>query len=940
VIFLFQLDIRTFDQHDIIKNGNRFMIGNGFFGYRGTLEEYSKDQMVALNLPGLYDQVPGKIRESVNAFNPLFTYLRIGNTILNPLKIPPVRHIQSLDMRLGIHRRETEFDWNGTKITIHSERFPGQTNLHLLAMRYGFSVSAPLDVDLLTGVDTAVHDLNGPHLSNISFREYNGAYTVLGETVEKKQKVAVSEVVHNDFSSECETLLIQGMAMRRFRVKAVPGTTYTITKYIGIDHTWADSEDRARNVALAASQQGWQELMDENEAFWKHKWNFSDVEIKGDDELQLAIRNSIYHLIIVRPYSEYRGIPSRGVSGQANKGSVTTDAELFLLPFYLNTDLDSARKLIMYRVHTLEGALRKAKFYGFRGAFYAWESQDTGDEACGDYNLIDSDTGVPIRTQFNQKMIHSSADVAMAIGQYVSQTNDHTVLAAGAFRVVIECARFYQSFVTFNQEDKRYEVKNVIGPDEYHEGVDNDAFTNRMILHTFQTMIKMIRWFRAADYFLANSIIEQYDYDSDIEAIKVIMKNLRQPLPREDGVIEQFDGYFALENVDVPKVKKRIKHPSEYWGGPEGVAAPTQVIRQADVALMLALFRHEYTSRVKTANWHYYEPKTDHYGSTFSRSMYAILACETKEVAYAREQLLREASIDLTGETKLYAGGVYVGGTHPATNACAYQIAVYGFAGLKHLETLLAGETRLTEDIQEMRFKCMEMGKIANVVVKPSGVRITWEKRQNVNAVLFDLDGVIVSTEHLHNAAWQKIAEREGIEFTPALAAKLRGLSRMEALDVILKGAGRKYSQSEKNNMAAFKNADYISSLETLSEKDILPNVAVTLAFLKSKKIKTAITSGSKSAMKVLEKTKLLNAFDAIVDGNEVTLVKPNPEVFLRAANKLGIPPENCVVVDDSLSGIQAAKAAGMFSASPSEAKESPLCDWKLKDLSELINYL
>lgn len=937
---LFQLEIDGFNQLDIIKNGNRFLIGNGYFGYRGTLEEFSRDQMVTLNLAGLYDQSGNRFRESVNAFNPLYTYLKVGKMVLNPLKLAPKSHRQSLDMRLGIHHRETVFTVNGTDVTITADRFPGQTDLHILAMRYSFSVSQPLSVDLLTGVDTQIYDLNGPHLGNPSFRDFQGTYTVTAETVEKKSKVSVSEIVQKEFEGESETLLIGGVAMRRYRVEAVPGPAYTIYKYIGIEHTWQDSEERARAAALSAASRGWKTLLDENEAFWKHKWNFSDIEVKGDEELQTALRNSIYHLIVIRPYSEYRGIPCRGVSGQTLKGAVTTDSELFLLPFYLNTDLDSARKIVMYRIHTLEGAMRKARTYGYRGAFYAWESQDSGDETCGDYNLIDSDTGVPIRTYFNQKMIHSSADVVYGLDQYVSQTNDYSVLAAGGFRMAIECARFYQSFVTYDETKKLYVVQNVIGPDEYHEGVDNNAFTNRMILYVFQTMVKLIRYYRAMDYPDATRILEENDYDKDIEAIKVILKSFYVPQPAEDGLIEQHEGFFGLEAVDAAKVKKRIRHPSEYWGGAQGVATPTQVIRQADVALLLALFRNEYSRRVKIANWRYYEPKTDHYNSTFSASMYAILACEAGEVDYGRKIMLKEASIDLLGEAKMYAGGVFIGGTHPATNACAYMIAVYGFAGLRHLGPILAGETRLPEDIEEMRFKCMEMGKIAHILVKPSGVRITWEKRQNISAVLFDLDGVIVSTEALHNAAWKKIADRESIVFDKALAQKIHGLSRMEALDAILAKGSKKYSQAEKNNMAAFKNAEYVSSLERLTDKDILPGVAVTLAFLKSKRIRTAVTSASKNALKILEKTKLSQAFDAVVDGNEVSLAKPNPEIYLKAANKLGIPPENCVAVDDSFLGVQAAKAAGMFAAAYAEAKDSPLCDWQLKDLSEIINYL
>ena len=935
---MFKIEINEFTQDDIIKNGNKFMIGNGFYGYRGTLEEYSKEQMVSLNMAGLYDQNGTKWRESVNAFNPLYTYLKVNGIVLNPLKIAPTAHIQGLDMEVGTHYRKTTFAVDDALVTITSERFPCQANYRVLVMRYSFFVNKPMLVDLYTGIDTAIYDMNGPHLGNLIFRDISGSYTVIADTIEKKYKLAVSEVVKNDFAAEDETLLINGMAMRRFRVNALPEQTYTIYKYIGIEHTCADSEDKARSAALWAAERGYENLYTENIAFWKQKWNFSDIEIKGSTEAQLAIRNSIYHLIIVRPWSEYRGIPIRGLSGQVYKGSVAWDTELFMLPFYLNTDLDSARKIIMYRIHTLDGAMRKASSYGYKGAFFALQSQDTGDDACSDFNITDPETGAPIKTSLKEQQIHISADVVYAIDRYVSQTNDHTVLMDGGLRTIIECARFYQSFVTFSRENNRYEIHNVVGTDEYHEGVNNDAFTNKMVAATFAMMIKLTKMVRGIDNAWVNDLIREFDYETDIDAIKVIAKALYVPEPDENYVIEQFDGYHQLENIDIDNLKKRMKHSHEYLGGVHGVATPTQIIQQADVVTMIAAFRQDYSKLVKVANWKHYEQRTEQYGSNLSSAMYALLGCEIGEYDYAFEQFLKCATMDLNGEGKMYSGGIYIGGTHPAASGGAYMDIVYGFAGLRHLNGFLSGDSRLPKKITELRFKCIEMGKVANVSIKTNGVRIAWEKRKNLQAVIFDLDGVIVSTNHLHYQAWKKIADREGIPFNQTINKKLLGVSRMESLEIILKKAERKYSQFEKNNMAAFKNAEYINLLSKLSTKDILPGVAVIIAFLKSKKIKTAVTSGSQNAAIILQQTSLASAFDVFVDGNEVSTPKPNPEVFLRAAAKLQISPENCLVVDDAMIGIQAAKGGGMFAAGISEAEESPMCDWKLKELTDLIN--
>lgn len=937
---MFNIEVDGFNPDEIIKNGNKFLIGNGFFGYRGTLEEFSKDQMVAVNLAGFYDQNGTKWRESVNAFNPLYTYLKVQDTVLNPLFVTPIRHKQTLQMDTGTHVRETIFLVDGTKITIRSERFPGQKNPHLLLMRYHFWVDQPILLNLSTGIDSRVYDINGPHLYNISDLNADNIQSVMGETGEKHFSLAVSEAIEINFDFEEQILSLEGMTFRNYRISAVPGKEYHITKYAAIVHSVADPLTMSRIEAKEAYRRGWDALVAENLLFWKQKWALSDVIIKGDEWAQLAIRNSIYHLIIIRPWSEYRGIPARGLSGQVYKGAIFWDTELFMLPFYLNTDLDSARKIIMYRVHTLDGAIRKAKEYGYQGAFYAWESQDTGDDACSDYNVTDPITGEPIRTYFREKQIHITGDIVYAIDQYVRRTKDYSVLFQGGFRMILECARFYRSYVKFSPKTKYYEVPDVIGPDEYHERVNNNAFTNKMVENTFAVLFKTIQMLRSIDPNYCNSVLKENGFTDEIEQILDVYKNLYLPQPRStDSIIEQFDGYFSLEDVSLKVLKTRVKHQNDYLGGSSGVATPTQIIKQADVVAMLSLFRTEYDPNIKIANWRYYEPRTEH-GSSLSASMYALLACENANPEYALPLFLKSASIDIIGEGKQYAGGIYIGGTHPASSGGAYLTAIYGFAGLRHQNGSLKCKSQLPESITELKFKCIENRKTAMIQIKHEENQITWNEDQPIQAVIFDLDGVIVSTDHYHYLAWKMIADREGIEFNEVINNRLRGVSRMESLNIILEKAKREYTQEEKNAMAAVKNAEYVRLLDGVTEVDILPGVTLTLAFLKEKGIRTAVASSSKNCKTILKKINLTHAFNCIVDGNEVSMSKPNPEVFLKAADKLAIDPQNCLVVEDAISGIQAAKAGGMLSAAVSDAKNSPIADWKLDDLSELIDLL
>ena len=209
-----------------------------------------------------------------------------------------------------------------------------------------------------------------------------------------------------------------------------------------------------------------------------------------------------------------------------------------------------------------------------------------------------------------------------------------------------------------------------------------------------------------------------------------------------------------------------------------------------------------------------------------------------------------------------------------------------------------------------------------------------------IQGVIFDLDGVLVSTDELHYAAWKRLADREGIYFDRAINDRLRGVSRMASLEILLERAGRAYSEDEKQEMAAYKNGLYVDLLDGLTPEDVLPGVTETLDALAARGIRLAVGSSSKNAKKILEKTGLLGRFDAVADGTDITRSKPDPEVFLCAAAKLGLPPEACAVVEDAAAGIEAAKAGGMTAFAVGDARKCALTDQGLAQLTELLAWI
>ncbi len=208
-------------------------------------------------------------------------------------------------------------------------------------------------------------------------------------------------------------------------------------------------------------------------------------------------------------------------------------------------------------------------------------------------------------------------------------------------------------------------------------------------------------------------------------------------------------------------------------------------------------------------------------------------------------------------------------------------------------------------------------------------------------AVIFDLDGVICFTDKFHYQAWKALADRLGIYFDEEINNRLRGVSRMASLDIILERSDKTYTQEEKEAFAEEKNNTYKKLLENMSPADLTDEVKTTLDGLRARGLKLAIGSSSKNTKFILQRIGLGDYFDAIADGTDITHSKPDPEVFLCAASKLGIAPEDCAVVEDAKAGIEAAKAGNMTAlALFGDAKDCGMEDYDLKSFGDLMNIL
>jgi nigerose phosphorylase len=705
-----------FNSKNIINNGNKFITGNGYMGFRGTLEEYTKNELAACNIAGLYDQQGDNWREPINAPNGILTKLFIEGKEFGVLQEEPLEHIQVLDIKEGVHRRNTEWNTEKEKVTIKAERFVSIANVHLICVKYTVSAEKSCEMIINTGIDGDVWDINGPHLENYILEKKEECIKVSATTQELKVPVVVAEICKRSFEAEETIEKNEKGIFRNIKFKAKPQLEYTIYKYVSV-YTGNDDayniEAECLSTALKAADEGYVKNYNDHVKQWNVKWEISDVIIEGNDNDQLALRYSIYQLQIIAPvHSDKLSIPARGLSGQTYKGAIFWDTEMFMLPFFLHTAPEVAMNLVNYRIRTLQGAREKANNYGYKGAFYAWESQENGQDGCSDFNVTDVFTGRPVKTYFKEKQVHISAAVVYAIWETYKFTGDDSLLLKGGAEVILECARFYYSYAYYKEDKDRYEILDVIGPDEYHERVNNNVYTSKMVYHTLEVTLQTLELLQKKYPKEYLELVSKLNYNKkEISNLIKFKSKLYVPQPDEKTlVIEQFDGYNQLEDCTLDEVKSRLLDPKEYWGGGHGVASTTKIIKQADVVLMLYLFRNEYSDEVKKANWRYYEPRTEH-GSSLSPCIYALLSCDIGNEEWAYPFFVKTANVDLTDESKQFAGSIYIGGTHPAANGGAWMSAILGFAGLQIKEGKITIKPKLPNAWNRISFKVILRGK-------------------------------------------------------------------------------------------------------------------------------------------------------------------------------------------------------------------------------------
>jgi kojibiose phosphorylase len=494
--------------------------------------------------------------------------------------------------------------------------------------------------------------------------------------------------------------------------KAVPGEVVTVDKYVAVATSRDGETPVEMAVERAAAIRSFPAALEANTRAWEKEWERTDVVIEGDDEAQISLRFNLFQLLVAAPRQDDRvNIGAKTLSGFGYRGHCFWDTEIFMLPLFIYTAPHIARNLLTYRFQNLPGAREKARRNGFEGAQFPWESAGTGEEVTPSWVTHWADPTKLVRIWTGDIEIHISADIAYAAHRYWQVTGDDEWLVQAGAELILDTAKFWASRAEWDPGEGRYEYNDVIGPDENHEHVDNNAYTNRMAQWNLQTALDLLDWLEAHTPEKRSELVERLDLtpqrlDKWQEVIDKIFLHVEPA-----GLIEQFEGYFGLQDIDLAALEPRDRSAQAIFGI-EG-ANQIQIIKQPDVLMMFYLLQQHYTGEQMRTNYDYYTPRTDStYGSSLGPSVMAIMACEAGKPEDAYKHFILSARADLR-DVRGNAGD----GIHGASAGGTWQALVFGFAGLKVTPQGWTTEPHLPAHWKRIKFSFFFRGEKQDVEI-------------------------------------------------------------------------------------------------------------------------------------------------------------------------------------------------------------------------------
>lgn len=726
------------------KGESIFCLANGYMGIRSAYEEPYPFQSRGMFVSGCFNSSQNETVELPNAADSCQVVLKLDDEFFSM----NVGEISGYSRFLNLYTGELirSLHWKspkGRRYDLIFHRTVSHSDPHAYGLQIGIlPIDGDVRVEVASGINARMTNSGAQHfkdgtkkviqqkllyLDQTTTQSGITLYHCCGTTVRGAQEEARSFSMQRRMLMEQVSFQIRKGEKASFEKLAVLYTSKELAE-----------QDEGQILGLVVChlesliEEGYAGLIKKSAAFMRDYWQQHDVLIKTNREkVQLALRFAQYHLLAMLPLDSHSSIAAKGLTGEGYKGHVFWDTEVFILPYYLLNEPNKAKQLLEYRLNRMEQAGENARKKGFQGIMFPWESAQTGEEETPLFTSMDIFTGRAAQVWAGIKEHHITADVAYAVSMYALATGDCNFLEDGGNLLIIGAALFWASRSVYQESRKRYEIKDIIGPDEYTEHVDNNAYSNYMAYDAVQKAIRILQENPG------NIQEKAQEYYHEPQLLARLMEfadglYLPQPLEEPKGVIPQDDTFMSKRIIDISKYRMdNVKQTILKEYSREQVNE-MQVLKQADVLMLLEIFPDLFPVDVKIANWNYYEPKTIH-DSSLSRAIYSVVASDCGEPEKAYDSFIHAIDIDM-GQNPCSSDE----GIHAAAMGGIWLSVVRGFAGVRVLEKGLGVNPCLPDEIREIQFSLTYRKKKMQVCVTAAKVSLVSDDKVEIDVMIGD----------------------------------------------------------------------------------------------------------------------------------------------------------------------------------------------------------
>ncbi|WP_088043465.1 glycoside hydrolase family 65 protein [Bacillus sp. EAC] len=731
-----EIQEKQFDLQLINKYASLMALGNGYLGLRASHEEHYAEQTRGMYIAGIYNKfTPNEATELVNLPDVIGMKIEIDGEIFSALTGEILYYDRTLNMLTGELKREIVWkNKNEERFNLVFQRFVSKDDLHLLASKVTVtSLDRNASIKIVTGIDGQCSNFGKQHLLEENVRVIDKRVMhALYRTTESDHTIALSTSCIVPHGCEISFAAKNRQLMATIKQDLVVEQPFTIEKissiYTSNDMIREDPAAASVNTVQKFLSEGYKNLMDSTAIKWQDFWKQKRVFLSSKDVMdQKALDFSLYHIEVMTPSHDERfSVGAKGLTGEGYKGHVFWDTEIFIAPFHLFTDPENAKKLLKYRYLHIKEAKEKAEKNGYQGAMFPWESAFTGNEETPEFAAINILTGKRQKVASALAEHHIVADIAYAVVQYYQSTFDEGFMANEGLELLKETARFWISRTS--DENNVLSIKDVIGPDEYTEHIDNNAYTNYMAYYNVQ---------HAMDY------MEKFnDNDEDlIQKCSDFLNRLYLPQPNDENIIPQDDTFLTKPEIDLTMYKENQGSQAILLDYSRQEVNEMQILKQADVVMLLYLFPNLFEPEVVKQNIKYYEEHTIH-DSSLSKAIHSIVAarCGDKEQAY---KFFQEAClIDLGPNPKSSDEGL-----HAASLGANWLATIFGFANVTMDINRLKISPKLPDNWDKLIFPFSWQGAKLEIIISKRSITVTKQYGPpvslEINGEVFELNDKI-----------------------------------------------------------------------------------------------------------------------------------------------------------------------------------------------------